>query len=164
MPGQNVNGSPVAGHKYTRTIDDLSEFAAESNDTYILNLDDGVVYYKDTNGAKQSPYRNEASIQQLVSASVVTPNADTDDGINVSSLSVGLTIDPPSGTPHVGQMQRYTIRDDGTSRGFTMDSIFVPGPGVTIPSDTVADNYMEIFVGWDNVDSKWVVFNIILEE
>ena len=96
------------------------------------------------------------------SASSLTIAADTYDVYRITALAANLTINSPSGTVYDGQPLLITIKDNGTARTLTWNSIFRV-IGTTLPSTTVINKYNVIGCVWNNGDSKWDVLMALQE-
>ena len=140
------NGVPVhsgvAGDKYT-------------------DVTSGILYTYSNSGWKSTTL---PSVQSVVSAATVTPNADTDDVVVITAQAEALTIANPSGTPSNGQAMIIRIYDDGTARGITWGAGY---SGTGLPTTTVVGTYIYIPLiynssssKWDNIDQTGVVSSI----
>ena len=96
------------------------------------------------------------------STSSLTIAADTYDVYRVTALAANLTINSPSGTVYDGQPLLITIKDNGTARTLTWNSVFRV-IGTTLPSTTVINKYNVIGCVWNNGDSKWDVLMALQE-
>lgn len=96
------------------------------------------------------------------SASSLTIAADTYDVYRITALAANLTINSPSGTVYDGQPLLITIKDNGTARTLTWNSVFRV-IGTTLPSTTVINKYNVIGCVWNNGDSKWDVLMALQE-
>jgi len=80
-----------------------------------------------------------ARVQSVVSAATVTPNADTNDAVDITAQAAGLTLAVPSGTPVNFQKLTIRIKDNATARAITWTGTaggYVAG-GVALPTTTV---------------------------
>lgn len=93
------------------------------------------------------------------SSSSLTINADDVDVYTVTALAANLTINAPTGTPTEGQTLLIRIKDNGTGRTLTFNSVF-RALGVTLPTTTVANKTMYIGCIWNVADSKYDVVSV----
>lgn len=89
----------------------------------------------------------------------ITPTGDTADDYCVTALGSGATIAAPSGTPTHGQVLVLRLKDDGTGRALTWNSIY-RAIGVDLPSTTVANKTMYIGIKYNLTDTKWDVLSV----
>jgi len=93
------------------------------------------------------------------SASTITPNSDNYDIYTITALAVNATIAAPSGTPTNGQSLLIRIKDNGTSRTLTWNSIYNV-IGVELPTATTAGKTHYIGCKYNSANSKWDVLAI----
>jgi hypothetical protein len=96
------------------------------------------------------------------SASSLTIAADSYDAYRITALAANLTINSPSGTVYDGQPLLISIKDNGTARTITWNSVFRV-VGTTLPTTTVINKYNVIGCVWNNGDSKWDVLMALQE-
>jgi hypothetical protein len=92
-------------------------------------------------------------VQSISSASVVTPNADTDGAISISSQNTGLTLANWAGSPVDMQEIIARVNDNGTPQSISYGTQYRP-IGVTLPSITVANKTLYYNLRWNARDSK----------
>lgn len=92
----------------------------------------------------------------------LTPNADTQDQFNVTSLGTAATIAAPSGTPVDGQKLILRILDDNSQRTLTWDTIYKP-TGVVLPSSTLAGKTLYVLCIYNASAAKWDVVSVAQE-
>jgi len=98
-------------------------------------------------------------------ASPITPTGDASDQYNVTSATVPLTINPPSGTPVNGQKLMIRIKGDGTARNLTW-TISAGGyriVGTTLPTLTVVNKTIYVGCIYNAGDSFWDVVAVTQE-
>ena len=83
------------------------------------------------------------SIVSTVSSNTITPSADTDLVRPSSTLSAGLTIANPSGTPSDGWSFVVELLDNGTARSLTWGSNY-KNDMATLPTTTTAGKRLEV--------------------
>ena len=95
-------------------------------------------------------------VQSVSNAATITPNADTDDLVDITAIAQAFTIAAPTGTATNGQALVIRIKDNGTARAITWNSAFVAG-GVALPSTTVISKILTIgfFYNTANSLNKW---------
>lgn len=91
-----------------------------------------------------------------ISASTMTPNADTQDMISHTAQAAALTVNNPTGTPTPGQPLEIRIKDNGSSRTLSFGSNFRFFD--TQPASTVASKWLYLMCRWNEIDSKWDTF------
>lgn len=91
------------------------------------------------------------TVVSTASASSITPSVGTH---LVTALAANLTINAPSGSPVNGQKLLIRIKDNGTARTLTWNSIF-RGGDVPLPSTTVLSKVMYVGFVYNADDSKW---------
>jgi len=90
-------------------------------------------------------------------ASDATPNPTGGSKYNeyyLTALAAAAEFAAPSGTPANGNILRIRIKDNGTARALTWNSIYL-GISGTLPSTTTASKYMYIGFIYSSADSKW---------
>jgi len=94
-------------------------------------------------------------INAITSASSITPDADAKNTVTISALAANLTINAPTGTLQDMQPLTLRIKDNGSSRTLTFNSIYREGSYVTLPTATTAGKNMYLHFRWNATDSKW---------
>lgn len=89
----------------------------------------------------------------------ITPTSDTADVYEVTTLDTASTIAAPSGTPQNNQRLLLKIRDNGTARALTWNSIY-RAVEVTLPATTTVNKTLYVGCIYNSVDSKWDVLAI----
>ena len=95
-------------------------------------------------------------VQSVADASTVTPNADSDDAVDITAIAQAFTIANPSGTPTNFQTLIIRIKDNGTARAITWGNGYVAG-GVALPSTTVLSKILNLGFIYNtaNTLNKW---------
>lgn len=95
-------------------------------------------------------------VQSVTDAATITPNADSDDIVDVTAIAQAFTVAAPSGTPTNGQMIEIRIKDNGTGRAITWNSIYSL-LGTTLPTTTVASKYLACLFQYNTMNAldKW---------
>ncbi len=95
-------------------------------------------------------------VNTVASGSTITPAGDTSDMYTVTALAVPATIAAPSGTPTNGQKLILRIKDDGTARALTWNSIYQT-IGTLLPTTTTAGKLTYVGLVYNAQDTKWDV-------
>lgn len=82
-------------------------------------------------------------VQSVSDAATITPNADSDDAVDITAIAQAFTIANPSGTPTNFQTLLIRIKDNGTARAITWGSGYVAG-GVSLPSTTILSKILNL--------------------
>lgn len=133
LPG-GVNITTVAG--------DRGIFIQDSGDNIIC------LAYIRANGNKDVRVFSEAS------SATSTPNADLYDQHNVTALAAADAFAAPTGTPIDGQSLIIRIKDNGTARALSWNSIY-RALGITLPTTTVINKTLYVGFKYNAADSKW---------
>lgn len=97
-----------------------------------------------------------SSDASIVSASTITPPADSVNQYNVTALAVPATIAAPSGTPVNGQKLLIRLKDDGTARALTWNAAYSE-VGAILPTTTVATKITYVGCVYNSADAVWDV-------
>jgi hypothetical protein len=103
--------------------------------------------------------RLRTGVAAISSSATITPTSDAVNQYNVIALATPATIAAPSGTPVDGQKLLIRIKDDGTARALTWNSIYRP-IGTSLPATTVAGKVTYIgciYNSGDTFNIKWDV-------
>lgn len=100
--------------------------------------------------------RITARVQSVSDAATVTPNADSDDCVDITAIAQAFTIANPSGTPTNFQKLTIRIKDNATARAITWGSGYAAG-GVSLPSTTVLSKILNLGFIYNTANSlnKW---------
>lgn len=95
-------------------------------------------------------------VQSVADAATITPNADSDDCVDITAIAQAFTIANPSGTPTNFQQIIIRIKDNGTARGITWGNGYVAG-GVALPTTTVLSKILTLGFIYNtaNALNKW---------
>jgi hypothetical protein len=115
---------------------------------------EGVTVATATNTLTLTNKRITSRVQSVTSASTVTPNADSDDSVEITAQAAALTIASPSGTPTSHQKLIIRIKDNATARAITWNAIY-RAIGVTLPTTTVISKTMYLGFIYNVADTKW---------
>ena len=100
-------------------------------------------------------------VSSIASTGSLTINTDDTDTQILTALGTAVTIEDPSGTPSQSQRLVIRIKDDGTGRAITWDSVFRE-IGITLPTTTVATKTIYVGFMYNATDSTWdaVAYNL----
>lgn len=95
-------------------------------------------------------------VQSVSDAATITPNADSDDAVDITAIAQAFTIANASGTPTNFQRLTIRIKDNGTARAITWGTDYVAG-GVALPSTTVLSKILTLGFIYNTANSlnKW---------
>ncbi len=95
-------------------------------------------------------------VQSVADAATITPNADSDDCVDITAIAQAFTIANASGTPTNFQRLRIRIKDNGTARAITWGADYVSG-GSTLPTTTVLSKIMNLGFQYNTANglNKW---------
>ncbi len=95
-------------------------------------------------------------VQSVTDAATITPNADSDDCVDITAIAQAFTIANPSGTPTNFQTLIVRIKDNGTARAITFGSGYAAG-GVALPTTTVLSKILTLGFIYNTANSlnKW---------
>ena len=91
-----------------------------------------------------------------------TPDVSTTDMVVVTGLAATCTINAPTGTPVQGTKLMFRIKDNGTTRSLTWNSIY-RACGVPLPTATVVSKTMYVGMIYNTTDTKWDVVSLTQE-
>jgi hypothetical protein len=96
-------------------------------------------------------------VQSVTSAATVTPNASSNDLVDITAQAVALTLASPSGTPVNGQVIEIRIKDNGVVRAITWNAIY-RAFGLALPTSTKAGKTIYASCVYNSGATKWDVF------
>lgn len=102
------------------------------------------------------------NIQSTTSASIVTPNANSDSTVSINALAAGATIAAPSGTPHDGQKMVIRIKDNGSSQTLSWNAVYING-GAALPTSTTAGKWHHIGLIYNTNNSSWMCVGVSVQ-
>ena len=109
--------------------------------------------------------RKNPRIQSVISSSTATPNADTDDVLDITALATNITFNNPSGSPVNKQVITIDIMPDSTPRNLVFSSTsggYISG-GVALPTITISLKMMSLIFVYDSVAIKWKLRSLAQE-
>lgn len=133
------------------------------NDTAEVNTDATWRPIASTSGAQTfTNKRINPRVTSTTSASSLTPDILSADQYNYTALAANLTINAPTGTHVDGNKLLFRIKDNGTSRTLTWNSVF-RAIGVTLPTATTVSKTHYIGCVYNAADTKWDVIAAVIE-
>lgn len=114
---------------------------------------------------KKIQHRNiiKPRLQTVTSSATVTPNADTNDMVVITAQAAALALANPTGTPAQGQGLIFRIKDNGTARAITFDTLY-RDVGVSLPTSTTISKTLYVVCIYNSTDTKWDVIGVRLED
>lgn len=100
---------------------------------------------------------SEPTTNIQASTTSLTPNITLYSEEVITTLSTGLTINAPTGTPVNGQTFIIRIKDDGTVRTLTWDSIYRFSLNNQAPANTTINKTAYFYCKYNSTDTKWDV-------
>lgn len=94
-------------------------------------------------------------LESITSDDAPTPDADAQDIFSITALAEAATIGEPTGTPTHGQTLLIRIKDNGTARALTFDSIYRFSSDLPAPTTTVVSKTLYLGFVYNATDSKW---------
>lgn len=140
----SCTGLPVAG-LVASTATALGVGSVElghASDTTIARVSAGVISVEGvtvptiSSTSTLTNKRITSRVQSVANAATITPNADSDDCVDITAIAQAFTIANPSGTPTNFQKLIIRIKDNGTARPITWGPNYAAG-GVDLPTTTV---------------------------
>lgn len=95
-------------------------------------------------------------ITNITSSATPTFNLNTTDQLNITALAEAAAIQAPTGLAVDGRTIKMRIKDDGTNRALTWNSIF-RGIGIVLPETTTAGKTLYIAGIYNEAANKWDV-------
>jgi len=95
------------------------------------------------------------SVSSTATGTSLTPNSSTYDMYIYTALASNLTINAPSGTTN-GDKLLFRIKDNGTSRTITWNSIYITSGATSLLTSTVAGKTHLIGFIYDSTATKWI--------
>lgn len=93
-------------------------------------------------------------VYSTASTTTPTPNSDSYDMFVLTALAGNATFGSPSGSPAQGQKLLIRIKDDGTARTLSWNTVY-RAVGVSLPTTTKAGKTLYVGFVYNSTDSKW---------
>ena len=101
-------------------------------------------------------------VKSVTSSATVTPSADNDDAVKITAQAAALTLANPTGTPTAMQCIIIRIKDNGTARAISYDTLY-RAVGITLPTTTVINKTTYLGLIYNSDDTKWDVIGVSTE-
>lgn len=136
--GDGTWGSPTAANVGLGNVDNTSDATKNSATVTLTNK------------------RITKRVQSVSNSATITPNADSDDCIDITAIAQNFTIANPSGTPTNFQSLIIRIKDNGTARTISFGTNYVAG-GVSLPTTTILSKILVLGFMYNTANSlnKW---------
>lgn len=103
---------------------------------------------------------NSARVQTVISAAIVTANANINDSVHILAQNEALTLANPIGTAGEDQMLLYRIKDNGVAKAISYGTEFRVMATV-LPTTTVVSKTLYLACVRNVTDSKWDVIAVV---
>jgi hypothetical protein len=117
---------------------------------------DHKLYRKDSTGTETEIGATDPTVSTITSSATPTPDSDTTEVYTITALAADATFGSPTGTPAEGRVLLIRIKDNGTARALSWNSIY-RALGVTLPTTTVISKTLYVLCVYNNTDTKWDV-------
>ena len=114
---------------------------------------------KGYNNAKIEDVIIKPKIQEVTTSTSFTIDSNSESLGILTSIASNLIINAPTGSPSQGQKLMIRLKDNGTSRTLTFNSIW-RSIGVTLPTATTPNKTIYIGAIYNSTDTKWDVIAI----
>ena len=108
-------------------------------------------------GTLSVTYNPQPTTNTQTSTTSLTPNITLYSEEVITTLSTGLTIKKPTGTPVNGQSFIIRIKDNGTVRTLTWNSIYRFSLNNQAPANTTINKTAYFYCKYNATDTKWDV-------
>lgn len=121
---------------------------------YVMPDASGTMVLND-NTATLTNKRITKRVTSITSSSTPTPNADTDDQLNITALGTAATIQNPTGTPTSGQLLMIRIKDNTVARALSFDTQYRFSSELSAPTTTISSKTLYMLFERNGADSRW---------
>ena len=130
-------------------------FVASNNNLVVAN---SIVFSDGTSQSTSAKIRTTTTTD----ASSITPNINTTDQYNVTTLTQTLTINIPTGSPYNGQKLLIRIKDNGTSRTLLWNTSAggYRVVGTVLPATTTANKLIYVGAIYNSTETYWDVVSV----
>ncbi|MEM5784999.1 MAG: hypothetical protein QW469_00470 [Candidatus Aenigmatarchaeota archaeon] len=94
-------------------------------------------------------------VYSTTSTSSLTPDISSYDAYHLTALAENLSIGAPTGTSNDGNKLIFRIKDNGTSRTLTWNSIYRASSDLSLPTATTAGKVIYLGFIYNSADTKW---------
>lgn len=128
--------------------------AVSKSDVGLGNVDNTSDATKNAATATLTNKRVTPRVTTITSSASPTVNTDNTDIVNITALAAAITSMTTnlSGTPGIGDVLVYQIKDNGTARAITWGASFT-AKGVALPTTTVISKLLTVSFMWNG--SNW---------
>lgn len=134
--------------------------AGTNNDTFVtpLTLTNSAQLAAKASLTGAETLTNKRITQRVVSitsSATPTPNADTTDEYTITALAASALLTNPTGTPTEGQTLLVRIKDNGTARALSFDTLYRFSTDQPAPTTTVINKTLYLGFTYNFTDTKW---------
>lgn len=103
-------------------------------------------------------------VQSVTDAATITPNADSNDAVDITAIAQTFTVANPTGTPVNFQQLLIRIKDNASPQTINWDTAFVAG-GVALPTVTSSSKILNLTFRYNtaNALNKWQLLALAQE-
>lgn len=152
-----VAGTPGAGAPSTPSNSLLLATVTVANGA--SSIGNGVIASNRAQIKINHDFTPDVRVTLVASSATPTPNIDTTDEYKITALAATATVGAPTGTPTPGQVLIIIIKDNGTARALSWNSIYRE-IGVFLPSTTILGKMLYIGCKYNAQDTKWDVLAV----
>ncbi len=126
--------------------------AVGTNDTRVPTADPTTLF---------SNIRGQIRVASTASNTSPQPNVSTTDVYILTALAGAPTFGIPTGSPVQGQKLIIRIKDDGTPRAITWNSIYRASSDLALPTTTVTSKTLYCGFIYNDTDTKWDLLAVL---
>jgi len=127
-----------------------------SNLTYANIIETAITNYVTLDTAQTlTNKRITQRVTSITSSATPTPNSDTTDEYTITALAAAALLTNPTGTPTEGQTLLVRIKDNGTARALTFDTLYRFSSDQPAPTTTVINKTLYMGFTYNFTDTKW---------
>ncbi len=166
----NATGLPIAGlvASTSTAIGVGSIELGHASDTTIARVSAGLISVEGVTVVDVSTTQtltNKFITPQLQSVGdaggTLTPVSLTNDMVIATALSQATTIAAPTGSPVQGEKLIVRLKDNGTARALTWNSIYRAGTDILLPSTTTLSKTLYCAFIYNSTDTKWDLVGVV---
>tara|TARA_R100001440_G_scaffold23689_1_gene38568 strand:+ start:259 stop:1143 length:885 start_codon:yes stop_codon:yes gene_type:complete len=157
-----IGNLPATSDANAVHVNTPNEITLITEKTSIANDDEFIIEDSADSGNKKSIKRKAVFnpiVSSTASTATLTVDADSTDFAAITAQAEVLTIAAPTGSPVQGQKLIIRLKDDGSARSISFNSIFT-AIGVTLPTTTTVSKKLYIGCIYNDTDTKWDVIAI----
>lgn len=161
--------TPVLGVATFTSLNKVGWTAPTTAGTLAFPTDNATITFQGTDTyigrATTDTLTNKFITPQLQSVAdaggTLTPVSITNDLVIATALSQATTIAAPTGSPVQGENLIIRLKDNGTARALTWNSIYRAGSDVALPTTTVLSKTLYCGFKYNTTDTKWDLLAVI---